>query len=351
MKRCSRTLAAPALALAFLISACTSTAASSGGDGDVLVVEGYGAEYEKIFDEVIAKPFEQETGIAVEYQAFGSATQRYAKILASRGDPDFDLAIMTDVELYQGAQDELLAPVTPSEVPNLSAQPQKLRDAGHGVGAIQDVQYMSLMYNRSLFPTPPTSWDALWDPRYRSGTMVFNPTGMVGVFEILVAAELEGGGIDDMEPGFERLADLARYAAATPSTSAEVVPFMEQGQATVFPYLDGRAAIYSKTTDYDFTLPDEGSYALLGAMGIPEGSPNKESAYKLMDFWLRPDVQKRWAEGYNVGPAVSGIEFDADFTDKHVVTPESLDAVRIADPEKVQENRSKWSQQWAEAVR
>lgn len=340
-----------ALALTVVLSACTSTATSSDIDGDVLVVEGYGAEYAEIFNEVIAEPFKSETGITVEYQGSGSATQRYAKILASRGDPDFDLTILTDVELYQGKSDELLAPVTEEDVPNLDKQPQKLREAAHGFGAIQDVQYVSLMFNKKLFSSPPRSWKVLSEPKYRNGALIFNPSGMLGVHQILLSADMAGGGINDVQPGFTQLAKLASYAAGTPGTSAEAVPFMERGEATVFPYLDGRAAIYSKSTDYDFTLPKEGSYGLLGALGMPAESPNKEAGYKLMNFWLRPDIQKEWAESYNVGPAISGIEFSPEFTEKHIVTPESLERIKIADPGTVQENRTDWSKQWSESVR
>lgn len=349
MGRSTATLAALALSV-LLLSACTSTA-GDGGEGKSIVVEAYGAEYEELFDEVIAKPFTRETGIQVQYQTSGSATQGYAKIMASGGDPDFDITTMTNVELYQGRKDGLLAPVSAAEVPNIDRLAPKLREATYGVGVIQDVQYVSLMYSKSRFPTPPTSWKVMWDPQYRAGSLIFNPANLMGAYFMITAAELDGGGIDNMEPGFKRVSDLAPYAIGTPTKSAEAVPFMEQREATVFPYLDGRAAIYAKTTDYDFTLPDEGAYGLLGSLAIPEASPNKAAAYKLMDFWLRPDIQKRWAEAYNVGPSVTGLTFDEEFTDKHIVTPASLDKLQLADPEKVLEHRTDWSQRWAEAAR
>lgn len=330
------------------LAGCTSTSAD---DGDVLVVEGYGAEYQELFEDTIARPFTEETGIEIRYTAGGSASEQYAAIRASGGDPGFDVAVMTSLELYQGSQDRLLAGVTEEQVPNLRHVPQKLRDNAYGVGAIQDVQQVVLMYRKALFPQPPDSWDVMWEPRYRDGTLIFNPANIMGVYAMLNAAALDGGGIHDTAPGFARIADLARYALATPQASAEAVPFMTKGTATVFPYFDGRAAIYARTTGYDYTVPAEGTYASLGSLGIPVGAGNKDAAYRFVDYWLSPEVQQRWALAYNVGPAVTGLEFPAEFGAKHITTPEQLDQVRIADAATVVEHRTSWGEQWAEAVR
>lgn len=329
------------------LSACTSTATNS---EDTLVVAGFAAEYEDLFKEVIAKPFTEETGIKIEYSSGSSASEYYAQIRASQGEPGFDAVVMTYPEVYQGAQDELLAPITEEEVPNLAGIPDTLRDVTQGVSIVQDVQYISMMYNKSAFPEPPTSWNDIWDPKYRSGALLFNPSNFVGVLQILVAAGLDGGDEDNVEPGFKRIAELAQYAAGTPTTSAEAVPFMEQGTATAFPYLDGRAAIYAQEYDYDYTIPKEGTYASLGTLSLPTGATNKEAAYKLMDFWLRPEIQKKWAEAYNVGPSVTGIEFDPEFAEKHITTPEQLADLKIADAATILEKRSDWSQTWAEAI-
>ncbi|MFE5855448.1 extracellular solute-binding protein [Streptomyces sp. NPDC056500] len=339
-----------ALGLTASLAACASTS-TGGSKGNELVIEGYGAEYQSIFEKEIAKPFTEKTGIRIKYTAAGSASEQYASIRAANGDPGFDIAVMTSLELYQGSKDRLLAPVTPEQVPNLARVPQKLQAKTYGVGAIQDVQQVVLMYRRALFPKPPTSWQTMWDPKYRSGTLIFNPANILGVYAMLSAAELDGGGLTDTDPGFARIKELAKYALATPQASAGAVPYMEKGTATLFPYLDGRAAIYAKTTGYDYTVPKESSYASLGSLGVPVGATNKKAAYEFIDYWLSDEVQRRWALAYNVGPAVTGLPFPADFAAKHITTAEKLEKIKIADPETVTRNRTTWGQQWAEAVR
>ncbi|MEV5776816.1 extracellular solute-binding protein [Streptomyces antimycoticus] len=340
------------LGLSASLAACTSTSPDAGaGGGDVLVVEGFGAEYQTLFEKQIAKPFTKKTGIQVKYRASGSGAEMYAAVRASNGEPGFDLAVMTYFELNQGFRDHLLAPVTTKQVPNMAHVPQKLRDQSYGVGAIQDVQQVALMYNRKTFSKPPTSWDVMWNPKYRKGTLVFNPNNILGVYALLNLADTGGGGITSMGPGFDRTEDIAKNALATPTTSAEAVPFMAKETATAFPYFDGRAAIYAKTNNYDFTVPREGTYAHLGALGIPAGASHKDNAYKLIDYWLSNEVQERWARAYNVGPAVTGLSFPADFAAKHITTPEKLKKVKIADAATVNKHRTEWQQQWQEAVR
>jgi putative spermidine/putrescine transport system substrate-binding protein len=341
-----------ALGLAATTAACVSTGPGTGvGGGKVVVVEGYGAEYETLFKKYIAKPFTKKTGIQVKYRAGGSGTENYAAIQIANGEPGFDLAVMTYFELARGYQDHLLAPVTEKQVPNMSNVPQKLRGHTYGVGAIQEVQQVSLMYNRDDFPKQPTSWNVMWDPKYRQGTLVFNPTNTLGVYALLNLADVGGGGISDMEPAFKLTGDMAKHALATPTTSAEAVPFMAKHTATAFPYFDGRAAIYAKTYNYDFTTPREGTYANLGALGIPDGADHKNNAYKLVDYWLSRNVQERWALAYHVGPAVTGLTFPADFAAQHVTTPEKLAKIKIADAATVNKNRTEWQQKWQEAVR
>jgi putative spermidine/putrescine transport system substrate-binding protein len=312
-----------------------------------LVVDGNGAEYAKIWMDVVGKPFMAETGIEVEYVGEGTAAEAYTAIRASRGDPGFDLAIMTSWELAQGRKDKLLAPVTAAEVPNLANAYPQLAEAAGGVGAIQDLQQVVLMYDTTKFSKPPTSWNVMWDPAYRRGTLAWHPSNALGVFQLLIAADLAGGDPSNVEPGWRRLEELAPHLLATPSKSAEAVPYMEQGKVSAFPYFDGRAAIYAEQTHYDYTVPKEGTYALLSALGVPSGAENKADAYKLIDFWLRPDVQAKWAQQYRVSPAVRGVQLPADFARRHVSSADDLGVkVKVADAGLINEHRAEWLKRW-----
>jgi spermidine/putrescine-binding protein len=331
---------------ALIVSACSGGAPSGDNDGSTLVVNGYGGEYQDIWMSTVGRPFEEETGIKVSYLPTGSADEDYVAIRAAMGDPGFDIAVMTAQEVIQGGKDGLLAKVTESDVPNLANVYPEISEAVGDAGVVHELQQVVLMYDTNKFPEPPTSWEVMWDPRYRDGTLVWQPSNILGVYQMLIAADLAGGNEHNVQPGWAKLGELAGDAHATPSSSSEAVPYMEQGALSAFPYFDGRAAIYSETTQYDYVVPKEGTYALLAALGIPSGAHNKEAAYKLMNYWLSDAVQARWAQAYHVGPSVEGVELPLEARTGHITEAEDLANVRIADAQTIIDNRSDYLKQW-----
>ncbi|AYM09119.1 hypothetical protein At1D1460_48780 (plasmid) [Agrobacterium tumefaciens] len=73
-----------------------------------LIVNSYGGPYEDIIRQRIIEPFEKESGVKVIYDAVGSASQDYAKIKATRGQPGFDVVVMTASQSLDGCRDKLL---------------------------------------------------------------------------------------------------------------------------------------------------------------------------------------------------------------------------------------------------
>lgn len=345
MRSTSVCLAAASVALATALTGCGTGAAGDSSD-QTLVVQAYGGEYQGIFQKAIGKPFTKKTGIKIKYVVGGSASENYAAIRAAAGQTGFDVAVMTDQELHQGAKDKLLTPVSTKQVPNLRNVYPEVAKATDGYGVIQELQQVVLMYDKKRFSSPPTSWNAMWDSKYRKGTIVWNPTNVLGVYQLLTAAKLAGGSETDVDPGWRKLGQLAGDVVGTPTSSSEAVPYMEKGTASAFPYFDGRAAIYSKTTHYDYVVPKEGTYALLGSLGVPTGAQHKEAAYKLLNFWLERSTQERWAQAYQVGPSMPGTHLPAEFAKRHITSQRQLDSVSIADADLVAKHRNDWLKRW-----
>src|SRR5919112_1282544 len=86
------------------------------GSGEV-IVNGFAAEFEDLFNKYIKEPFEKETGIRVVYDSTGSAAEDYAKIRASGGDPGWDVDVVTAQEAIQGAKEGLLLEITEQNAP------------------------------------------------------------------------------------------------------------------------------------------------------------------------------------------------------------------------------------------
>ncbi|MCB1498846.1 MAG: extracellular solute-binding protein [Bauldia sp.] len=146
------TLAAPAIVRA------------AGGELRVLTWEGY-AEPEWV------EPFKAATGAAVSIVYVGSADEMFARMQGSKG-ADYDV-VSFDTSIFPRYIDAgLLAPLDVAKVPNAA----NLAPAFQHVEAIMrdGKQYgmpfgwgsLPLVYDKAAFPTPPDSWEAMWDPQY-----------------------------------------------------------------------------------------------------------------------------------------------------------------------------------------
>lgn len=324
-----------------------TTRARARQDGGSLVVNAYGGEYQDIFERVIQQPFEEEFGAEITYDPSGSGAEDYARIRASGGEPGWDIAVVTAQEPGQGANEGLLLEITEERVPNLQHLYQVTRDIVGSYGVPHEIQYMSLVYSTENIDPAPDSWQAFWDPAYTDRVLLFDPSNIIGVFFLFMAAQVHGGSPEELEPGFAALEELRDRLLALPTSSAEAVPYMETGDAWLLPYWDGRAGFYkSEGLPYEFVVPTEGSVALTNALVIPKGAANPDLAYQFIDFWLRPEVQRDWALSYFVGPGRPDVDLPEDFRQSHVTTEEKLASLIQPDYEYIAANREEWTVRW-----
>lgn len=316
-----------------------------------LVVNGYGGEYEDLFKRIIQEPFERKHNAKITYDSSGSAAEDYAKIRASGGDPGWDVVSATAQEPVQGAREGLLAEITEDKVPNLKFAYQKTRDMVGKYGVSHEIQYMSLMYHKDRVTPRPDSWSVMWDPKYKGHVLLFDPANIIGVYHLAVAARINGGGWDNLEPGFKALESIKPNLLATPTASTEAVPYMERGDVWLMPYWDGRAHFYrNQGLPYDFTIPKEGSVPLVNALIIPKGAKNKDLAYQFVDFWLSKEIQREWALGYTVGPGRPDVDLPADFRAGHITSVEEMEKMLPVDYEFIAKNRPQWVERWRKVM-
>lgn len=308
-------------------------------------MNAYASEYEDLFNRIIKEPFERETGIKVVYDSTGSAAEDYAKIRAAQGDPGWDVVSVTAQEPIQGAKEGLLQEITEENVPSLRFLYPNVRQIVGNYGVAHEIQYMSLMYHKERVQPAPDSWEIMWDPKVKGHALTFQFANILGVFHMVMAAKINGGSLENVEPGFQALERLKDNLLDWPQQSTQAVVHMERGEVWAMPYWDGRAHYYiNQGLPYDFVIPKEGSIPLINAMIIPKGAKNKENAYKFLEFWLRREVQREWALGYTVGPGRGDIDFPEDFKTRHITSQAQLDQMQPPDFDYIARNRPAWTE-------
>lgn len=312
-----------------------------------LVVNGYGGEYEKIIKEAILTPFEQRHNVRIIYDPTGSASADFARIRATRGDPGWDVVVMTAPESVLGCQLTLLERLPEDRVPNQKYIFHQARNGAGECGAVQELQYMSLMYNTARVVPAPTSWRAMWDPKYKGRIIVPDIGNIMAVYLLFMASFLNGGDMQNLEPGWAQISILRDNALAVVESSADMVPYFERQQAWLLPYWDGRAHFYKKRgLPLDFLIPREGTVGLINTLNVPIGAKNKELAFEFINFWLTREMQEKWAQAYTVGTARVDSKLPPDHSQRHVVSIAQMKMLKYPDPLYVGQKRAEWAERW-----
>ncbi len=341
--------AASAIGMPYVIPALAS---------DTLVVNAYGGEFQEIFLKTTIEPFEKKFGVKVTYDDAGSASEDYARIRASRGAPGFDVAAeLTPPEIFLGAREKLLEPLTEKEVPNLKHVWKKSREIIPANGIVHTYQYTALIWNKNKIEKP-TSWADYWAPGQKYGDKIkgfvinFNPANLLSVYALIMAAKLRGGGVENMEPAWDILKAQKPYVGVVVTSSAQAAPYFENEQVWIAPYWSARSVYYEKQKyPIGVTLAKEGTIGLANCAGVPVGAANKKLAYEFLNFRLDREVQFNFHNSYFSSPGRPDItEWSAEYKSQQITTEEQMAATDFPDSELIGRKRREWTTRWQEIM-
>lgn len=312
-----------------------------------LVLNSYGGPYEEIIRSRIIEPFEAETGIRVVYDAVGSSSQDYAKIKATGGRPGFDVVVMTAAQALQGCQEGLLEKLPSGVIGELSALSARLSAVAGPCGAVHEVQYMSLLYRTDRVSGVPSSWNLLRDPALSGHVILPTFQNVMAVNLLQVMSVMNGGGlVDNLDPGFVAMADVARQSVGFEQSSAILESYIKDGSVWAMPFWNGRAQLLVDSgLPVDYVRPLEGTIPLIATLSVPVGAENKDAAFRFIDFFLRKSSQEAWVEGYRIGSARSDIVVPEELRSRQIPETE-LDRLLLPDLALMATRMPEWSERW-----
>jgi putative spermidine/putrescine transport system substrate-binding protein len=316
-----------------------------------LVVNGYGAEYEEIILRTIIRPFEQRFGARVTYDVNGSASQDYARIRATRGAPGYDVVVMTAAESIRGCDERLLERLTPERVPNMRRLLPAVQGSVGECGAVHEVQYMALLYRTDRIATPPESWAALADPRWRGRLLLPKFENILSLYLTQMLSVMQGGTLDNPDRGFAFFAQIAPHALAFEQSSSLIGRYLETGEAWIAPFWNARGELLTESGQpLALALPREGTIPLLATLNIPSGADNKDLAFRFVNFWLEKEQQEAWAQAYRVGTIRDDVELPPAFRARQITTAADLARLHLPDLRNIANQRNRWQQRFQRDV-
>ena len=330
-----------------VMGALLASAAAVPAMADDVVIGTFGGSFGAAVAECHIAPFEAATGDSVVVQE-GSSSQFASMIRATGGQSDFDVVYIDNSFGTQLGNEDLVEPLDHAKLPASAALDARVWGPNDSF-----VQFMwaatALAYNPELVDTPPTSWSAVFDPAYKGKVALPDISGTAGVHFLIAAARLNGGDIDNLDPGFEAIAKIAPDVQAYYTQADQLIGMFERGEIAMAPwYTDRAAAAAASGVPVKIAYPTEGGIGINVTLIIPKGAANPEGAYKFIDTILSPESQSCLAEKMYEGPVNPETKLEGAAAE--AVPTAAYPTLYFPDPEKVAAGVGDWRARWQREI-
>jgi spermidine/putrescine-binding protein len=313
-----------------------------------LVVATFGGTFVDNSKKCHAAAFEKATGATVKY-VLGSSVQTAAKLRAAGARAEIDVAYMDSQIVKQVKAEGLLQPLEPAKIASWNDLYDVSRD--------KDGAWVSMMfagtvitYNTKLVTTPPTSWADLWKPEYKGKLAIPDISGTSGQQFLMAAARLNGGSIENIDPGFEAIKRLKPNVQMMYTQPDQLIPLFERGDIAVAVwYTDRTGAAAAKGVPVAAAYPKEGAIGIVPTVSVPKASPRRELAQKYIATLLAPEGQLCFAQSQFAGPTNRTVKLPPELA-KLVPYGDFVQHMYFPDTDLVAKKFPEWSERWGREI-
>lgn len=254
-------------------------------------------------DPDLVQAFEQRYKVKVEVTLISSDDTMWERLSVGNG-ANFDVFAVNTAELQRYIDKGISVPLTPANIPNTAKQLPRFRDlsAIPGItrnGKVYAIPYtyseMGLIYDRTVFKTPPDSFAVMWDKRYKGRVLAYQASEHNFSLAAMVLGLKDPFHIADNE--FRRvsrhLVELRRNVLAfygSPEEATEL--FMDNHVALLFAnYGTQQVSMLKKAgANIGYVIPKEGALAWLDCWSMTHGVRNRKLAEAWINYTLEAAV-------------------------------------------------------------
>ncbi len=334
------------------IVATTMLSTSAQSAERTLYMGAYGGSTEKLLMETILPPWEKANDAKVVYVP-GNSTKTLAKLQAQKGNQELDVVFLDDGPMYQaialGFCDTINDAAIFSDVYDIA---KMNTDNAVGVGFVAT----GLAYDKEAFEKngwdAPTSWADLGDPKYKGKVVVPPVTNTYGLHALVMAARMNGGDENNIDPGFDVFVDkVAPNVLDFVPSSGKLSELFQNKEVVIASWGSGRLKSLADTGfPGGFAYPKEGGVALMIATCPVVESDVPDLAQSLIQFLLTPEVQQQLAETKAWGPTNMKTVLSSELGDALPYGPEKINALNAVDWDVINPAREDWTKRWTREV-
>lgn len=290
-----------------LFAGCTSSQTKQ-----EINILNYGANAaEGVYDE-----FEKETGIKVNEKTFDDMQYMYQEV--SSGKVNYDVILVSDDMAEKMIKEDILQKIDKDKIPNIVNMNEGDMGKPYDPNNEYTVPYMNgtigLIYNTETVDEEITSWDSLFNPKYKDEIFMFdNMRDTIGVALKTLGHSLNSIDKAQLEEAKELL--VKQKQDVKPVYGAdEVLDLMRTGEKKIAMIWSGEGLnLEAEDGKFKYVIPVEGADYWLDSWAIPKDAKNVEAAEKFINFMCNEDIAFRTADeiGYT-SPQKQAIQEQAD---------------------------------------
>lgn len=289
--------------------------------------------------ESIVTPYMKKTiGADIIFEGTKSSVN-LEKMSSNKDAPYLSVVQMDDPVMIQAVEADLLTPITPDAVPNMTdLRPDATHMDGMWCNYVQP--WAGIAYNTDKANGVP-SWASLWDPANAGQVVIPSLQNTEGMWTLMAAAML-GSGLPfseaqyEIDAAFAKLEELKPNLLTVYSTMSQAFNLLEQGEISM---LSGNFSSYTlprkaEGVPVDLAAPKEGIFAMPSGICLVKGGPNPELAQAYVNEMLGAEMQAAVADFASSVPANTTVTAGA-------VVPEGV-PIYAPDWSFVAANRAAW---------
>jgi spermidine/putrescine-binding protein len=302
MKRTTLVLAA--LFISFLVAACRNSPPTL----SLLVWEGYA-------DPSFVHDFEISHHCKVVASYMGSSDELVAKLRGGSA-ANYDVISPSSDVAASIVKAGLAAPLDLSKIPSYLQLSARLRDSSlvKANNQVFGVPFMwgpnPLLYDTSVFPQPPDSWNIFWNPKYRGRISVWDDLSTVYMaaqvlgFDRPDPGQLYNLSDEQLEAVKKKLFELKPNIRKMWSTGGELTNLFQNHEVVA---AMGWPLMTNQLRKINFpvgeTIPKENTTGWIDHLMVTSASENRELANKFLAYMIEAQTQKKVTDVTGYTPA------------------------------------------------
>lgn len=295
--------------------------------------------------------FTTQTGIEVVYEeAIPSNEDFYAIVkdqLLLGQDIGYDLVTLTDYFAARMVRRGVMQEIGTADMPNVVANLNPaLADITYDPGRLYSLPWQSGMtglgWSSKDFPGGLTSIEELWDPALKGKiTLMSQWNDTMSLVMASQGVDISGDwGQDEFDAALEVVEKQVKDGQVRAFTGNEYSEYFASGDVVAAVVWSGDIFIMNTESGaddtYGFGLPTDGGYLWSDNFMIPMGSPHKQNAQDLINYYYDPEVAAQVAAYVNyitpvVGAQEAMMNIDPALAESELIFPTDA-TLKLAKP-------------------